>query len=87
MLVTDLMKQNQLYYYTSRKEQDVHYAKRICTYNDDFFMTAFFILKARGISPTVLVAGGGLTPADGSVPTSWRLGSGEEVDGLQKRQC
>jgi hypothetical protein len=65
-------------------------------------MTTFFILKARGISTTVLVAGGGLTPADcavpttamvtvpaevvdGSVPTSWRLGSGEEVDGLQKR--
>jgi hypothetical protein len=67
-------------------------------------MTAFFILKASGISTTVLVAGGGLTPADcmvpatamvtvpvevvdGSVPTSWRLGSGEEADGLQKRQC
>jgi hypothetical protein len=104
MSITDLMKQNQLYYYTSQKEQDVHYAKRICTYSDDFFMTAFFILKARGISTTVLVAGGGLTPADcmvpatamvtvpvevvdGSVPTSWRLGSGEEADGLQKRQC
>jgi hypothetical protein len=102
MSVTDLMKQNQLYYYTSRKEQDVHYAKRICTYSDDFFMTAFFILKARGISTTVLVAGGGHTPADcavpamamvtipaevvdGSVPTSWRLGSGEQADGLQKR--
>jgi hypothetical protein len=67
-------------------------------------MTAFFILKASGISTTVLVAGGGLTPADctvpatamvtvpaevvdGSVPTSWRLGSGEEADRLQKRQC
>jgi hypothetical protein len=75
--------------------------KRICTYSDDFFMTAFFTLKARGISTTVLVAGGGLTPADcavpttamvtvpvevvdGSVRTSWRLGSGEEADGLQK---
>jgi hypothetical protein len=98
------MKQNQLYYYTSRKEQDVHYAKRICTYSDDFFMTAFLILKARGVSTTVLIAGGRLTPADcvmpamemvtvpaevvdGSAPTSWRLGSGEEADGLQKRQC
>jgi hypothetical protein len=95
------MKQNQLYYYTSRKEQDVHYAKRICTYSDDFFMTAFFTLKACGTSTTVLVASGGLTPADckvpamsmvtipvevvdGSVPTSWRLGSGEEADRLQK---
>jgi hypothetical protein len=104
MSVTDLMKKSQLYYYTSQKEQDVPYAKRICTYSDDFFMTAFFILKAHGISTTVLVASGGLTPADcavpatamvtvlaeivnGSVPTSWRLGSGEVADGLQKRQC
>jgi hypothetical protein len=96
------MKQNQLCYYTSRKEQDVHYAKRICTYNNDFFMRYFFILKARGISTTVLVAGSGLTPADctvptttmvtvpievvdGSIPTSWRLGLGEEAEGLQKR--
>jgi hypothetical protein len=64
-------------------------------------MTAFFTLNARGTSTMVLVAGGGLTPADcavpamamvtvpvevvdGSVPTSWRLGSGEEADGLQK---
>jgi hypothetical protein len=86
-------------------------------------MTAFFILRARGISTTVLNAGGGVTPAgcevpttvmvtipaevvDGSVPavsaatsagisfpvnpvstTSWRLGLGEEAEGLQKRQC
>jgi hypothetical protein len=63
MSATDLMKQNQLYYYTSRKEQDMHYAKRIYTYSEDFFMTAFFILRARGISTTVLVAGGGGTPA------------------------
>jgi hypothetical protein len=28
LAVTDLMKQNQLYHYTSRKEQNVHYAKR-----------------------------------------------------------
>jgi hypothetical protein len=64
-------------------------------------MTAFFTLRARGVSTTVLVAGGGVTLAggavpatamvtvpvevvDGSVPTSWRLGSGEEADGLQK---
>jgi hypothetical protein len=64
-------------------------------------MTALFTLKACGTSTTVLVADGGLTPADcavptmvmvtvpvkvidGSVPTSWRLGSGEEADGLQK---
>jgi hypothetical protein len=49
MSVTDLMMQNQLYYYTSGKELDGHYAKRICTYSDDFFMTAFFTLMAHGI--------------------------------------
>jgi hypothetical protein len=117
------MKQNQLCYYTSRREQDLHYARKIYTYNEDFFITAFFILRARGISTTVLIAGGGVTPAgcevpttvmvtvppevvDGSVPavsaassagtsfpanlvstTSWRLGSGGEAEGLQKRQC
>jgi hypothetical protein len=84
-------------------------------------MTAFFTLRAHGISTTVFVAGDGVTPAgcivpttamvttpvevvDGSVPavfaassagasspaspvsaTSWRLGSGEEAEGLQKR--
>jgi hypothetical protein len=46
MSVTDLMKQNQLYYYTSRKEQDMHYARKIYTYSEDFFMIDFFILKA-----------------------------------------
>jgi hypothetical protein len=73
----------------------------IYTYSEDFFMTAFFTLRACGISTTVLVAGGGVTPAGGAVPattmvtvplevvsgsvsTSWRLGSGEEADGLQK---
>jgi hypothetical protein len=75
--------------------------EKIYTYSEDFFMTAFFTLRARGVSTTVLVAGGGVTPAggtvpattmvtvpvavvDGSVPTSWRLGSGEEADGLEK---
>jgi hypothetical protein len=96
--------------------------EKIYTYSEDFFMTAvFFTLRARGISTTVLVAGGGVTPAgcavpatamvttpaevvDGSVSavsaassagtsfpvspvsaTSWRLGSGEEAEGLHKR--
>jgi hypothetical protein len=75
--------------------------EKIYNYSEDFFMTAFFTLRARGISTTVLVAGGGVTLAsgavpatamvtapiavvDGSVPTSWHLGSGEEADGLQK---
>jgi hypothetical protein len=68
MAVTDLMKQNQLYCYTSQKEQDMHYAIRIYTYSEDFFMTAFFILRAHGFSTTVLVACGGVTPAGGEVP-------------------
>jgi hypothetical protein len=46
----------------------MHYAKRICTYSEDFFMTAFFILRACGISTTVLVAGGGVIPAGCAVP-------------------
>jgi hypothetical protein len=64
-------------------------------------MTAFFTLRAYGVSTVVIVAGGGVTPAGGTVPTttmvtvpvevvsgsaptSWRLGSGEEADGLQE---
>jgi hypothetical protein len=75
--------------------------EKIYTYSEDFFMTAFFTLRARGVSTMVLIAGGGVTPAggavpatamvtvpievvSGSVPTSWRLGSGGEADGLQK---
>jgi hypothetical protein len=75
--------------------------EKIYTYSEDFFMITFFTLRARGVSTTVLVAGGGVTPAggavpatvmvtapvvvvDGSVTTSWRLGSRGEADGLQK---
>jgi hypothetical protein len=65
------------------------------TYSVDFFMTAFFTRIARR---GVLVAGGGVTPADGavpatamvtvaaaagSVPISWSLGLGGEAGGLQ----
>jgi hypothetical protein len=53
--VTDLMKQNQLYYYT---------------YSEDFFITAFFILRVRDFSTSVLVAGGRVTPADCGVPAT-----------------
>jgi hypothetical protein len=73
------MKQNQLYYYTSRKEQDMHYAKRIYTYSEDFFMTAFFGLSVRGFSTTVLVAGGGVTPAGCEVLTTVMVTSPAEV--------
>jgi hypothetical protein len=75
--------------------------EKMYTYSEDFFMTTFFTLRARGVSTTVIIAGGGVTPAggavpvtamvtvlvavvDGSVPTSWHLGSGGEADGLQK---
>jgi hypothetical protein len=37
--------------------------EKIYTYSKDFFMTAFFTLRACGISITVLVAGGGVTLA------------------------
>jgi hypothetical protein len=33
-------------------------------------MPAFFSLSARGFISTVLVAGGGVTPADGEVPAT-----------------
>jgi hypothetical protein len=42
--------------------------EKIYTYSEDFFMTAFFTLRARGVSTTVLVAGGGITPAGSAVP-------------------
>jgi hypothetical protein len=42
--------------------------EKIYTYSADFFMIAFFTLRARGVSTTVLVAGGEVTPAGGAVP-------------------
>jgi hypothetical protein len=48
----------------------MHYAKRICTYSEDFFMADFFSLRAHGFIATVLVAGGEVTPADGEVPAT-----------------
>jgi hypothetical protein len=44
--------------------------EKIYTYGEDFFMTAFFTLTARGVSITVLVAGGGVTLAGGTVPAT-----------------
>jgi hypothetical protein len=77
--VTDLMRKNQLCYYTSQKEQDLHYARKIYTYSKDFFITTFFILRARGISTTVLVAGGGVTPAGCEVPATATVTTPAEV--------
>jgi hypothetical protein len=44
--------------------------REMYTYSKDFFMTAFLTLRARGISTTILVAGGGVTPASGVVPAT-----------------
>jgi hypothetical protein len=74
--------------------------EKIYTYSDDFFMTAFFTLARGVSAMVLVAGGGvtpagGAVPATamvtvpvevvyGSVPTSWRLGSGGEADGLQK---
>jgi hypothetical protein len=66
----------------------MHYAIRIYTYSEDFFMRAFFTLRAHGFSTTVLVAGGEVTPAGCEVPATamvTSLGSGGEAEGLQNR--
>jgi hypothetical protein len=44
--------------------------QKMYTYSEDFFMTAFFTLIARGVSTTVPVAGGRVTPAGGTVPAT-----------------
>jgi hypothetical protein len=44
--------------------------KEMYTYSEDFFMIAFFTLRARGVSTTVLIASGGVTPAGGAVPAT-----------------
>jgi hypothetical protein len=91
--LADLIKQIQLSYKLKRAECLL--CNKMQTYSVDFFMTAFFTRIAhRG----VLVADGGVTPADGavpatamvtvaaaarSVPISWSLGLGGEAGGLQ----
>jgi hypothetical protein len=91
--LSDLIKQNQLSYKLKRAECLL--CNKMQTYSVDFFMTAFFTHIARC---GVLVAGSGVTPADGAVPTtamvtaaeaagsvliSWTSGLGGEVGGLQ----
>jgi hypothetical protein len=44
-------------------------------------MTGFFTLRARGVSTTVLVAGDGVTPAGGAVPTTAMVTVSVEVVG------
>jgi hypothetical protein len=44
--------------------------EKIYAYSEDFFITAFLTLRARDVSTTILVAGGGVTPAGGAVPAT-----------------
>jgi hypothetical protein len=65
MVLTDLMKPSQLSYKSKRAECLL--CNKMQTYSVDFFMTAFFTgIARRG----VLVASGGVTPADGAVPAT-----------------
>jgi hypothetical protein len=48
----------------------MHYEKGSPLTAKIFFMADFFSLRARAFITTVLVAGGGVTPADGKVPTT-----------------
>jgi hypothetical protein len=91
--LADVMKQIQLSYKSKRAECLL--CNKMQTYSVDFFMAAFF---TRIACHGVLIAGGGVTPADGavpatamvtvaavagSVPISWSLGLGGEAGGLQ----
>jgi hypothetical protein len=40
------------------------------TYSEDLFMTTLFTLVSRGVSTMVLVTGGGVTLAGGTVPAT-----------------
>jgi hypothetical protein len=62
----DLMKQSQLYHYKLKRTK-CSLCNKMYTYSEDLFMTAFFTLTARGVPTMVLVAGGGVTPAGGTV--------------------
>jgi hypothetical protein len=55
--------------------------EKMYTYSDDFFMIAFFTLRAHGVSTTVLVAGGEVTPAGGAVPATVMVTVSVEVVG------
>jgi hypothetical protein len=44
--------------------------KKMYTYSEDLFMTAFFTLITCGILTMVLISGGGVTSAGGAVPTT-----------------
>jgi hypothetical protein len=55
--------------------------EKIYTYSEDFFMIAFFTLRARGVSTMVLIAGGEVTPAGGVVPATVMVTISVEVVG------
>jgi hypothetical protein len=67
--LVDLMKQSQLYHYKS-KRIECSLCNKMYTYSEDLFMIAFFTLMARGVPTMVLVARGGVTLADGTVPAT-----------------
>jgi hypothetical protein len=74
MSFVDLIKQESvMLLYKSRRTGCLLCKKReMYTYREDFFMTTFFTLRAHGVSTTVLVASGGVTPASGTVlPRQW----------------
>jgi hypothetical protein len=55
--------------------------EKMYTYSENFFMTAFFTLRARGVSTTVLVAGGRVTLPGGAVPAMVMVTISVEVVG------
>jgi hypothetical protein len=70
MAVADLMKQKSVVSLNKSTRTEYALRQRICTYSEDFFMAAFFSLRARGFLTTALVAGGRFTPADCEVPAT-----------------
>jgi hypothetical protein len=69
--LADLIKQESvMLLHKSRRTRCLLCKKKMYTYSEDFFMTAFFTLRARAVSTKVLVAGGGITPAGGVVPAT-----------------
>jgi hypothetical protein len=62
MSLADLIKQESvmLLHKSRRTECLLCKIKEMYTYSEDFFMKAFFTLRARGVSTMVLVVGGGV---------------------------
>jgi hypothetical protein len=63
------MKPSQLYHYKS-KRAECSLCSKMQTYSADFFMTAHFTLIVYRILVAIPIAGGGVIPAGGVVPTT-----------------